>query len=278
MMPETEIIVIVDNHADDGLSCEHGLAIHLQVDDRSILFDTGQGSALTANAAALGIKLTDIGTLVLSHGHYDHTGGIPELTELNPDLEVYFHQDLFSKRYSIHPGQPVKDISLPEISSMALWRLPQKHLHRLRGPYKLLPQVWITGEIPRRHDFEDTGGPFFLDRQGLRADAIADDMALWINTPQGLVIVLGCCHSGLISTVEYIQQISGIRKIHGIIGGMHLLHASPERLEQTCDQLYKWSPDWLVPCHCTGDAAVAAIVARLDKKVKSGYAGMAIKI
>lgn len=277
-MAETKISVIVDNHAIAGLSSEHGLAIHLQIDDHSILFDTGQGPVLTANAAASGIKLVDIRTLVLSHGHYDHTGGIPELSAVNHDVQVYYHLDATNKRYSLHPGQPAKDISMPDASRQALYQLPLKNLHHLLGPCKLFSQVWITGEIPRWHDFEDTGGPFFLDRQGLRPDSIADDMALWINTQQGLVIVLGCCHSGLISTVEYIQQISGIRKIHGIIGGMHLLHASPERLEKTCDQLYKWSPDWLIPCHCTGDATVIAIVARLGEKVISSYAGLTVKI
>lgn len=95
----------------------------------------------------------------------------------------------------------------------------------------------LTGHIPRKTDFEDTGGPFYLDPHGKHPDLIADDLALWIRTDQGLVICLGCCHAGLVNTIHHIRSISGTEIIRAIIGGFHLLHADSRRIEGTTEVL-----------------------------------------
>jgi 7,8-dihydropterin-6-yl-methyl-4-(beta-D-ribofuranosyl)aminobenzene 5'-phosphate synthase len=272
------ITIMVDNLSDSGLGTEHGLALLIQANGHLIIFDTGQGTTLMANADAMQINLMRSDFLVLSHGHYDHTGGIPDLLRVNTAIKIFHHPAATVKRYSRHPDKPVKDISMPDTSVAALDNHPRNLLQRVVAPVEIFSGVWVTGEIPRITKFEDVGGPFFLDKEGLFHDSIIDDMALWIETPAGLVIVLGCCHSGLVNTVEYIRKLSGESRVRGIIGGMHLLHASSERLEQTCKKLQEWSPDFVIPCHCTGEAATAFMISRLGERVKTGCAGMTLTL
>lgn len=272
------ITIMADNLSDSGLNTEHGLALLIQANGYSIVFDTGQGTALFANADAMNVDLKRPEMLVLSHGHYDHTGGIPELLRINPGIRIFNHPEAMVKRYSCHPDKPVKDISMPDAAAAALDNHPRNLLRHITSPLEILTGVWLTGEIPRIAPFEDVGGPFFLDNKGQFQDSIIDDMALWIETAAGLVIVLGCCHSGLVNTVEYIRELRGGSRVRGIIGGMHLLHTSSERLEQTCKKLQEWSPDFIIPCHCTGETAITAMISLLGERVKTGKAGMVLKL
>lgn len=272
------VTLLADNLAGDGLTAEHGLSFQIRASGRSVLFDTGQGGALFSNAEALGIDLARPEMLVLSHGHYDHTGGLPELLRINPALNVCCHPGVAMRHFSLHPGKPVKEISMPEPARRALDRIPAERLRMTGRPAEILPGMFVTGEIPRRTPFEDPGGPFFLDPEGREPDPIRDDMAVWIGTPAGLVIVLGCCHAGLVNTVEYIRRLSRTDRIRGIVGGMHLLHASAERLEKTCEKLREWAPDFVIPCHCTGEEAVAFMRARLGGSVRPGCAGMTFSV
>ena len=277
-MNKAVITIIADNVSDRGLTAENGLSFLIQAGCESIVFDIGQSEAVFSNAAILGIDMTEPQMLVLSHGHYDHTGGVAELLRINPEMMVYYHPDAMITRFSLHPGKPVKEISMPPACRKALLH----HLSELRHPVteacRIASGIGITGEIPRLTPFEDTGGPFFLDSAGNEPDRIRDDQALWLETPSGLVIVLGCCHSGLVNTVEYIRKTSRIQRVRGIIGGMHLLHASEARLAATSEKLREWAPEFIIPCHCTGDNAIDFMRSRLGGTVRTGYAGMKITI
>ena len=269
-----KITVLVDNEAADGLTAEHGLSLWMEIADKHILFDTGQGLALELNARALGIELCKTDILVLSHGHYDHTGAVNHVLSANPGLRVFCNDGVVARRYSIHPGQAPRDISMPLSAAEAILGLPPDRVQRLAEPTDILPGVGVTGPIPRKHHLEDTGGPFFLDTAGTIPDPISDDVAMWIRTDKGLIIVVGCCHSGLINTADHIQRITGETKINGIIGGLHLQSASPGRLDSTCAVLQQWRPRFVIPCHCTGQKAVGLLKERLGKTVMPGRAGM----
>lgn len=273
-MKNCSITILSDNIADENLESEHGFSLLLKTPNGSLLFDAGQDQVLFANAKKLNIDLSQINKFVLSHGHYDHCGGIAELLRITPELDIFMHPGATVKRYSCHPDKPVKDISMPDEirESLAIHTL----VHLIDSPYEILPKVWSTGEVPRNSAFEDTGGPFFLNVERQIADPIIDDLSLYIETPTGLVIVLGCCHSGLVNTVEHIQKVSGINTIKGIIGGMHLLHASEKRVERTCEKLSQWSPEFIIPCHCTGEAPAEIMRSRLGKKLKPGHAGLTV--
>lgn len=270
------LTILVDNITNAGLVQEHGFALWLEVAGHYILFDTGQGNALAPNVSAMGIDLGLTDILILSHGHYDHTGGIAEVLSANPAIRVFSHPGIFAWRYSIHPDHNPHNISIPVSAAEALNKLPSEQYCRLKHPAEILPGIGLTGTIPRKHPLEDTGGPFFLDPDGLMPDSLEDDMAMWINTAAGLVIITGCCHSGLINTVGYIREITGTSRIQGIIGGLHLNKASLERLNCTCDALRQWHPQFVIPCHCTGKDASDFLTSRLGNIIKPAFAGLII--
>jgi 7,8-dihydropterin-6-yl-methyl-4-(beta-D-ribofuranosyl)aminobenzene 5'-phosphate synthase len=250
------ITVLVDNRSDDSrLYTEHGLSLWIEADGRRIIFDTGQSDILFRNAETLGIDLRKADTLVLSHGHYDHTGGVARLLEINPALQVYCHPGIFIPRYSRQADGRITPIGLREQNAKAL-------LHHIDGitwttqPVFLSKEIGITGPIPRRRDFEDTGGAFFLDPEAQKPDPIEDDCAMWFMTSEGVTVVTGCSHSGLVNTLEHIRSFTGERHVGTVIGGLHLLHASEERIEETCRYLQSAGIGRIVPCHCTGERTV----------------------
>ena len=272
-----ELTVICDNHAKNELLSEHGLSFYILADGLTILFDTGSGETLLPNAMKLGIDLAKCSHLVLSHGHYDHSGGVAQVLAKNTYCSVIAHPFILSDRYSRHADRPVKRIGMPVNERAVLQQLDPVRLHCSPVASFISENIGITGFIPRTHVFEDTGGPFYLDETGQFVDLIPDDQALWINTPQGLVIILGCCHSGVSNTVEYIRQLNDGASVAGIIGGLHLLHASAERLEQTIIYLKKLKPQFIYAGYCTGDDVIVKLRQNLrDTAVGQFFAGMQI--
>lgn len=265
--------IVVDNEAAEGLVAEHGLSIWVEAGGKCILFDTGQESALESNVSQLGLDLRHIDAFVLSHGHYDHTGAVDYVMQENPEVPVYAHPAIFSRRYSLHPGKPPKENSMPPQERLIVANLPDSQLNWVLEPKQIAPGVWLTGPIPRVQPLEDTCGPFFTDPAGKEPDPITDDMALWIETARGLLVVCGCCHSGLVNTLNHIRRNSGEKRIWGIVGGLHLKHASEERLHATTAALREFNPAFMAPCHCTGKNAIDYFKQNLTTQIRSGFAG-----
>lgn len=267
-----KLTILVDNKAKEGLEHEHGLSFLIETEDHRILFDTGKGTALQANAELLGIGLSDLDAVVLSHGHYDHTGGIPYVLTQAPQVPVYCHPAAFRTRFTVR-GEEARPISMvPEVKALLESRSPDL-LHLITEPTTLFSDIGITGAIPRIEAWENTGGPFFKDIQGTIADPIEDDMAIWIQTTYGLVVVVGCCHAGLSNTLRHIRSYRPDDAIRAVIGGFHLLEASDERLQRTISTLETLSPARIIPCHCTGARQTAALQQSLGGCVTEGRAG-----
>lgn len=261
MVNNLKFCILIDNTSDKELLTEHGFSVWIECDGKTILFDTGQNAddsgILFKNAKALGCDLTTVDTLVLSHGHYDHTGSISYLLEVNPKVNIVCHPNaLMAERYSIYPDKEPRQIAMPEKDRNALRLRPAHQLHLLTESTFLFPGIGFSGAIPRQHPLEDTGGPFFTDKHEIKPDRIYDDISLWFETSQGLVILTGCCHSGIMNTVQHIQNVTGKQKIRAVVGGLHLNRASEQRLQATRDAFVKWKPQVIVPCHCTGEPAI----------------------
>jgi 7,8-dihydropterin-6-yl-methyl-4-(beta-D-ribofuranosyl)aminobenzene 5'-phosphate synthase len=266
-----KVKVIVDNHAQPGLASEHGLSLWIETGAGNVLFDTGQGAAFEDNSRLLAIPLESARAIVLSHGHYDHTGGLPFALEHNPSARVYVHPDAFAPRFSLRDAV-MRAINMPYPAESALKAHKANTVDTTRA-MEIVTGVWVTGPIPRRNDFEDTGGRFFLDRMGIKPDPIPDDQALWLDTRMGTVVVLGCAHAGVVNTLDYVCGLSGRPTVHAVIGGMHLGKASDARLEETIRALQRRDVKVIAPCHCTGENAIRALHQRLPGRVTDCVAG-----
>ena len=248
------ITVLAENTAQGtGLIGEHGLSLWVETPETCILFDTGQGLALPHNAEALGIDLGSAGAMVFSHGHYDHTGGLSYALAQAPKTRLLLHPSALIARFACRDGK-AREIGMSAHVREAV-HARQVSITWTTEPTEVAPGLFATGPIPRKSGFEDTGGPFFLDADGNVQDPIEDDQAMWIETPDGVMVLLGCAHSGVVNTLRYIKQLTPRRPIHTVIGGTHLVTADEVRMDKTVEALREFDVQRLLPLHCTGFAA-----------------------
>jgi len=260
------ITVLVENTTERrGLLAEHGFAVLVEARGRKILFDTGAGRALLPNAEALGVDLASVSAVVLSHGHYDHTGGLKAFLEAHGPVDVYAHPDVFRERYSVKAAEEPKSTGIPwKRRELESWGA---RFNLERTMVMLGPGMFLTGAIPRLTEYEKTPEEF-KTRSGssLERDIVPDDQALVIHTARGLVVLLGCAHAGLINTLRHVRLVTGMTKIHAVFGGTHLRGASTERINRTIEALGEFGVDLIGVGHCTGFEACAALYREFGKR------------
>ncbi len=259
MNREIEITVVVENTAQGiGLLGEHGLAYWLDWDGRHILFDTGQGCALGNNLARLDLHADLLDTIVLSHGHFDHSAGLPAALEPDRPLRVMLHPEALGSKYARNQDGTSLEIGMPAAAREALQKAAVR-LQMSEGPAQIADGLTATGRVPMLNDFELPCARFFMDQECCKPDLIPDDQSLFFDGDEGTVVLLGCCHAGVINTLDYVSRLTEGRPIHAVIGGMHLIDSPPERIERTIAELSRWNLKLLAPGHCTGMAGVAAM-------------------
>jgi 7,8-dihydropterin-6-yl-methyl-4-(beta-D-ribofuranosyl)aminobenzene 5'-phosphate synthase len=212
---------------------------------------------LNHNAPRVDIRLDSVDDIVLSHGHYDHTGGLAGVLSLARQPRVYAHRQAFEPKYAQNPDGTGRNVGMAESAKEAV--RAKARLQWTDGPMEIAEGLWCTGAIPRTNDYEDTGGAFFKDESCREPDMLPDDQAVFLITRAGTVVILGCAHAGVINTLHYIRTLTENCPIHAVVGGMHLLHASLRRMEITVAELRRLGVNRLMPCHCTGFAARARL-------------------
>lgn len=264
MTGRLRLTVLADNRASAGLCAEHGLAVLVETGDARILFDTGQGKALEANASLLGLDLSSIDAVVLSHGHYDHTGGLAAVMAGNAVARVYLHPAAVEAKFARNPAPPHRDIGMPRPSREALRTAANRGVWS-RNAVEIAPGVTATGEIPRPAAAD--AGHFFLDPACQRPDPFVDEQALMIGTPRGLVVLTGCAHAGLPATLAWCRRLSGGRRVSAVFGGFHLAAATDQELESAAEALESSGAEIIGPCHCTGAQGYGFLRSRFRGRV-----------
>lgn len=252
---KTTITILVDNIAGTrGTIGEHGFSAWIARGEHQVLFDTGAGNALQMNARCLKKSLDEFQLLLLSHGHWDHTGGLKQVAELRETTEIIAHPRIFDERFSARKrGEELvyHDVGIP-FSQEELER-QGAHFSLTRKFHEFLPGMYFSGEIPRPPGWQSSDETLCIRRHDqYLPDPILDDASLLLETDSGPVVLLGCAHAGTEIILEYLSAQSGHTSFHAVIGGMHLLHADEERIQTVLDTFEKYQIRKIAATHCTG--------------------------
>lgn len=244
-MQKLKITVLNDNTAGRWCCAEHGLSYLIEA-DRTVLFDSSSSDLIAYNAKILNIDLQQIDTIVLSHGHDDHTGGL----SLFEGQQLICHPDTFLKRTRKSNGTEL-GIRWSEAEIRSKFDLILS-----RDPIQLSGQIYFLGEIPRLTEFESKMTAF--EKADGTDDFVLDDSGLAIVTSKGLVVISGCAHSGICNMTAHAMKVTGIEKVHLVIGGFHL-QSDDAITQQTIDWMKSMQVEQVIPSHCTSFQAQAAI-------------------
>ncbi len=241
---------------------EHGFCALIEKGKEKVLFDTGQGFALTHNADALGIDLADIKKVVLSHGHRDHTGGLAQFLGSGGPNDVHAHPGIFVSRYrKLNDGSKLQ-IGIPFTRSRLESLGARFHLEE--GPQEVVEGFYTTGVVERETPFEKGDTALFLSPEdGGGIDIHIDDLSLVVEGKDGLVVLLGCAHAGMVNILRHVQKMFPEKEIKSVLGGTHLGFSSEEQLVGTIEAIVDMGIEKVGVSHCTGLVGAARLMGAL---------------
>lgn len=248
-----------------GFAGEWGLSVLIQTGENNILFDTGADSAAVKNADKIGFDLKTVDTIILSHAHGDHTGGLREVLKRTSHPKIITHPALWNPKFKrVRPGESLKYNGIPfrreEIEKYGKLCLSKE-------PVELSAFMTTSGEIPQTTDFETTGSQyFFRENNELHQDDFIDEQALIIQTPEGLVIVSGCAHRGIINTIRHARKITGEERVHTVLGGTHLYPKEQPDIRESISELMNLGVQNIGVSHCTGLPAAMQLAGTLGDR------------
>lgn len=276
---KTKLTILCENSVDVpiGVIGEHGFACYVETEKGNYLFDTGQGFAIVQNAIALKKDLGAIEAIMISHGHYDHTGGLPAVLQIKGRVGVYGHPDIFVERIWSSEGK-TRFIGIQHTRS---------YLETLGADFRLGtemieigPGVFLTGEIPRKSEFEKGDANMIAclaNGEKIQPDPLKDDLSLVIDSDKGLILVLGCAHAGMINIIEYAMEKMNRDKIHAILGGTHLGFSNEEQFDETLKVIDKYKIDFIGVSHCTGLLKASMLHAKFKERFFFGTVGSTLE-
>lgn len=247
---------------------EWGLSMLVEAEDCVILADAGTTGAAARNAQTLDVSLSAVDAVMFSHGHFDHTGGLLDLLPLiHKPVDVIGHPRIWDRKYAHHTGQKVcgynletdyEFIGIPYAREQAeTWGA---RFVMTTEPVWLSETVVTSGEVPMRTAYETIDPKLMVRENGEYVpDPLIDDQSIFIKTGKGLVAVLGCAHRGTINHLMRGQELTGMERVHAVVGGTHLMPASPERIEKTIRELRRLEVQVVAASHCTGLRAACAL-------------------
>jgi len=279
---KTRITILCENTAIParGILGEHGFAALIETSAGRYLFDTGQGNTLLQNAAALGIDLARLNKIMLSHGHFDHTGGLAQVLVRTGPIDVHAHPDIFLKRFALIKARrtnTLKPIHNPA-SAAKLKRLGARLVFNTAFT-QIDRNLYLTGEVPRSSVFEKPDSRLVIKKAGnIVPDLLKDDQSAILKTRKGLVVIFGCAHAGMINTLQHIRRYMPKEKMYMILGGTHLGFLSDGQVAESIDCLKSFSIEKIGVSHCTGGRAALALMNAFREKFFFANAGSIINI
>jgi len=252
------IYILTDNFPGNKLQAEHGLSYLIEFEGKRLLFDTGQSNLFLKNAALMGVDMTNIDMIILSHGHFDHGDGL-----------LFLHRG----KLICHPGCFIKRYRKSDYSYIGLVNTQNELARKFElivssEPYYITEKIIFLGEIPRVTDFESKSTPFVLE--GGVPDYVTDDSAIALLHENGLFIITGCGHAGIVNTLEHAKIVTGEKKLYGIMGGFHLKENN-RQTKETIRYLKKSGMVHVYPSHCTENPALELFHKAFNaKQVKTG--------
>jgi 7,8-dihydropterin-6-yl-methyl-4-(beta-D-ribofuranosyl)aminobenzene 5'-phosphate synthase len=262
------------------IHAEHGFSCHLEGISNGksscLMFDYGLNPlSVMQNMELLGIDVGKIDAFGLSHGHFDHWGGLLTiLGRARPGTPLYVGEEVFARRFSRRPGS----MDLIDLGRLDKEAIEQQGIAEIVGaskPIEVMSGCYLTGEIERVTDYEQ-GSPNLVIQKGdsFEQDHFRGEQAVVCNIKgKGLVILSGCAHAGIVNTVRHAQKISGIDKVHAVIGGFHLANATTAIITETVSDMKQMAPDYIIPAHCTGFEAIARLAVAMPDQCILNTAG-----
>ena len=275
-----KITTLIENNPDVNnlLLSEHGLSLYIEIDEIKIMFDTGQSRDFIKNAGKLNVNLSDLTYIVLSHGHYDHSGGFRKLVDkVGNSYKLIVGQGFFYNKYKL-----LEDNTYKYIGNSFDKKYIEKNNIKIKyideDIFYLTEEIMIFSNFKRNNDFEFINKKFKVKRdEEYLLDDFSDEIVIVVKVPKGLVVILGCSHVGVVNILETIIKRTGMN-IYGIIGGTHLVEADEQRLKKTIEFLKEKSIQILGVSHCTGAYAAEEIKCEFREKFIYNNTGNIIKI
>jgi len=260
-----------------GTLGEHGFSALIEPSAGDpLLFDTGQGLTLLHNSRRMNKDLSLVKQVVISHGHYDHAGGLMPLLEQCGAKQVFGHPSIFSSRCRVKDTGEWNSIAIPagreELEAAGASFDLSKEFRTIA------PGVFLSGEVPRITGFETGDQGLYCDCTRQERDSTPDDQSLVLESEQGLVLILGCCHAGVVNTIEHVASMTGRRDIFTVVGGTHLGFCGQEQLTKTIAALRTIGVKKLAAGHCTGFAASALLSRKFPKEFQVAMVGYTLEV
>ncbi|BAA29968.1 MBL fold metallo-hydrolase [Pyrococcus horikoshii] len=276
-----KIYTLADDYAgyNSPFWAQHGVSFLVEVEGKKILFDTASyAEPILFNMKLLNLNPRDIDMIVLSHNHFDHTGGLLGiLREINRKVPIFAHPEIFKVSFALEPefmyaGTPRLKEEAEKLGG--IWILT-------RDPITLMPGVFTLGEIKEEEKVEfekGSTGLFKIEDGRVIEDKVEDEIGLAINTRKGLVVLAGCAHPGIVSMVKKAIKLSGNDKVYAVLGGFHLINAEDSRIEKTVEAFKELEVKKVYAGHCTGLKAESRFAQELGDRFEKLHSGKIIEI
>lgn len=270
-----KISTLIENKSgeNNNFYTEHGLSVYIEVDGKNILFDTGQSGNFIDNAKSLDINLKNLNYVIISHGHYDHSGGLERLIkEINPDIKLYLGKGFFNKKYRLSWGDVYEYIGNPFDEEF----LKENNIeveYMTEDIIKITENLLIFTNFIRNEKYENTNKDMYLkEDEEYKKDLFLDEVCVGIKTDKGLVVIVGCSHVGIVNILETIIKRTNMN-IHALIGGTHLVKEEDDKINKIIEYLKERDIKIIGACHCTGKQGETMISQQMEENFINNNTG-----